>query len=175
MKIRILIILAITLMLFTGCTAFQPKDINTYSEFDSKANFDGYKTYMWLGAAEIVNDPSGAWEPPLFDVDMEVKFLIDRELRKRGLTENSSSPDLVLAFALGVNMDAMEIKVDPETKLEVLENVPQGGMVIIMVDAQTGFAIWAGVAEAEVQEHPTPDTQKARLDYAVTQLIKSIP
>ena len=163
------------IVLLAACATTPVKDISIDSDADPKANFSGYKTYTWLGSAAIVNDSSGLWEPPSFDADSEVKFLIDRELRGRGMSENDADPDLIVAFALAADMDALVTKVDPKTKLEILDNVPQGGLVIELIDSDTGYVIWVGVATAEVQQNPSDETIKARLDYAVSKLLKQIP
>ena len=165
----------IVLMLFAGCASVPTKDIKVNAQSDSKVNFSGYKTYVWLGAAAIVNDPHGQWEPPQFDADAEIKFLIDRELRKRGMSENKTSPDLVIVFAAGIDMEALGLKVDAKTKMDMIENVPQGGLVVVLVDSRSGFVIWIGMATAEVQESPNKQTVKARLDHAVTQMFKKLP
>jgi hypothetical protein len=165
----------IVLMLIAGCASVPTKDIQVDAQADPKANFSGYKTYAWLGAAAIVNDPYGQWEPPQFDADAEIMFLIDRKLRKRGMSENTVGPDLVIAFAAGIDMEALGLKVDTKTKMDMLENVPQGGLVVVFVDSGSGFVIWVGVATAELQENPDTQTVKARLDYAVTQLFKKLP
>ena len=165
----------IVFMLLAGCASVPTKDIQVDAQADPKANFSGYKTYAWLGAAAIVNDPHGQWEPPQFDADGEIKFLIDHELRKRGITENRAGPDLVIAFAAGIDMEALGLKVNTETKMDMLENVPQGGLVVVMIDSESGFVIWAGVATAENQESPDTQTVKARLDYAVTQMFNKFP
>jgi hypothetical protein len=165
----------IVLMLIAGCSSVPTKDIQVDAQADPKANFSGYKTYAWLGAAAIVNDPYGQWEPPQFDADAEIMFLIDRKLRKRGMSENTAGPDLVIAFAAGIDMEALGLKVDTKTKMDMLENVPQGGLVVVFVDSGSGFVIWVGVATAELQENPDTQTVKARLDYAVTQLFKKLP
>ena len=159
-----------TLLLLGGCASSVTKDIMVDTEVDPKANLGGYKSYAWLGSAAIVFDEKGQWEPPQFDADAEIKFLIDRELRAHGMSEDSVNPDLVIAYAAGIDMDSMEIKTDPENELEVLANVPVGALTVIMVDAETSMAVWAGVATAEVQENPTPETTKERLDYAVTKM-----
>ncbi len=168
-------VLIIALMLLAGCAPVPTKDIQVDVQSDPKANFSGYTTYTWLGAAEIVNDPHGQWEPPQFDADVEIMFLIDRELRKRGMSENTAGPDLVIAFAAGIDMEALGLKVDTKTKMEFLENVPQGGLVVVLVDSRSGFVIWIGVATAELQESPDMQTVKARLDHAVTQMFKKFP
>jgi len=165
----------IVLMLLAGCASVPTKDIQVDAQADPKANFSGYKTYAWLGAAAIVNDPHGQWEPPQFDADAEIMFLIDRELRKRGMSENTADPDLVIAFAAGIDMEALGLKVDTETKMDMLENVPQGGLAVILLDSESGLVIWVGVATAEIQESPDTQTVKARLDYAVTQMLKKLP
>ena len=162
-------------MLLAGCASVATKDIQVDTQADPKANFSGYKTYAWLGAAAIVNDPHGQWEPPQFDADGEIKFLIDRELRKRGMSENRAGPDLVIAFAAGIDMEALGLKVNTETKMDMLENVPQGGLAVVMIDSESGFVIWVGVATAEIQESPDTQTIKARLDYAMTQMFNKLP
>ena len=72
-------------------------------------------------------------------------------------------------------MDALESKVDPESKIETIANVPRGGLVIALIDGESGFVIWAGAATAEIQQSPDAKTVKARLDYTVTQLFQKLP
>ena len=158
-----------------GCTTVPTKDIKIDAQADPKANFSGYKSYAWLGSAAIVNDAFGQWEPPNFDADAEIKYLIDRELRKRGMSEDSANPDLIVAFAAGIDMDALDLKTDPKTKMDILSNVPKGGLVVMMADSESGFVIWAGVATAELQKNADEKTMKARLDYAVTKMLKKLP
>ncbi len=163
-------------MLFLGaCAMVKTDDIQINAEVDPKANFSGYKTYAWLGSASILNDPEGRWQPPSFDADTEIKFLIDRELRKRGMSESSVQPDMIVAFALGVDMDALELKIDKESKLETLENIPKGALVIVAVDSSTGFVIWVAEAEANVQQGISNEDSKNRLDYAISKMIGKMP
>lgn len=175
MNRKVLSLWFIVILFMAGCASVPTKDIKVDAQVDPKATFSGYKTYAWLGAAAIVNDPYGQWEPPQFDADAEIIFLIDRELRKRGMSENTTDPDLIVAFAAGIDMDALGLKVDPETKRDLLDNVPQGGLAVVLADSETGFAIWVGIATAEIQENPDTATVKARLDYAVTRMFKKLP
>ena len=167
-------ILATSLLLLAGCASSVTQDIKVEADSDPKANLAGYKSYAWLGAAAIVFDDQGRWEPPAFDADAEIKFLIDRELREHGMAESSSNPDMIVAFAAGIDMAAMEIKTDPESELKTLENVPAGALSVILIDAQTGLAVWAGVAKGEVQQNPDQEVTKQRLDYAVTEMFKEL-
>ena len=164
-----------TLFLISGCANSVTKDIMVETDSDPKANLSGYTSYAWLGSAAIVFDETGQWEPPEFDADAEIKFLIDRELRDHGMTEDSVNPDLVVAYAAGIDMDSMDIKIDPESEIETLENAPAGALIVIMIDAETGLAIWAGIATADVQENPTAETTKQRLDFAVSEMFSKLP
>jgi hypothetical protein len=82
---------------------------------------------------------------------------------------------MIVAFAAGIDMASMAIDIDPKSGLEVLENVPMGALTVILVDANTGLAIWGGVATAEIQQSPDQDTIKKRLDFAVTGMFKQLP
>ena len=156
-----------SILLAAGCVNSATKDIMVDTDADPKADFKGYTSYAWLGAAAIVNDPEGNWEPPEFDADAEIKFLIDRELRKHGMIESATNPDLIVAYAAGIDMAVMEIKIDPESYLETLRNVPMGALIVALIDDKTGLAIWGGVATAEIQESPGLDVvKKANPNFA---------
>ena len=174
LKNRILSLFTV-LLLVTGCATSVTKDISVDSDADPKTNFSAYNSYAWLGSATILYDDTGKWEPPNFDADAEVKFLIDRELRKRGMVEDSINPDMIVIFAAGVDMDAMQYKVDPQSDIDLLENIPLGALSVVLVDADTEIVIWAGLATAEIQQDPSSEVVKQRLDYAVTQMLKELP
>ena len=59
--------------------------------------------------------------------------------------------------------------------MEILSNVPKGALLVTLVDSDSGFVIWVGLAVADVQENPDAQTVKKRLDYAVTKLLKKLP
>jgi hypothetical protein len=164
----------VVMLLFAAC-ATAPTDIKVSAEADPKVNLSGYKTYAWLVSAKILNDPEGKWEPPQFDADAEIKWLIDRELRKRGIMEVTTNPDIIIGYAAGIDMEALELKENPETKMIMVENAPKGALALVFIDASTGFPIWAGVAEADIQENPSMDLVRKRLDYAVSEMFKLLP
>ena len=164
------------MLLIAGCATSPTKDIIVDAEADPKTNFSGYLSYSWLGSAAIVYDPEGKWEPPEFDADAEITFQIDRELRKRGMVEDTVNPDLFVGFAAGIDMSSMEIDIDPDSNLmTTLNNVPLGALTVVLVDANTGLAIWAGIATAEIQENPSQEVIKKRIEYAVNSMFKKLP
>ena len=150
MKKIILSILALTGLL-AGCATVPKDDITIETESDSRVNFSGYKTYAWLGSIDVLNDPHGHWKPPAFDADAEIVFLVDNALRQRGMSEVNNNPDMLVAYAAGVDMEAFKVKQNPETKLTSLENVPQAALVVMLFDPQTEFVTWAGIATGEMR------------------------
>lgn len=161
-------------LIISGCVTVPTSDIEIETGADPKANFKAYKTYAWLGSAQILNDPQGTWEPPGFDADEIITAVIDRELTKRGKVETESYPDLLVAYALGVDMATIKIKKDKAANVEVLENVPSGALAVLLIDPDTEFVVWAGVAVAEIQNHGD-EIAKKRLNYALTQMFKELP
>ena len=172
---RLALAIAISLsVIVSGCATFPKDDIEIATEADPKTNFSGYKTYAWLGAAAILNDPEGKWEPPGFDADSFITAVVDRELTKRGMAETSKYPDMLVAYALGVDTEMMKFQEDSQADVSVLENVPSGELVIVMMDPETEFVTWAGVAVAELQNQGD-EIAKQRIDYAITQMFKQMP
>jgi hypothetical protein len=169
---KALLSFSVVLLLLAGCVNSVTKDIVVETGTDPRISFAGYSTYSWLGSASIVYDPEGQWEPPQFDADAEIKFLIDRELRKAGMTEAAANPDMIVAFAAGIDMSLMEIKIDPESNLSKLENVPMGALTVILIDANTGLATWGGIATGEIQQSPDQEIVRQRLDFAVSSMFK---
>ena len=75
----------IVTVLFLSACATLTKDIDVRSETAPGVNLANYKSFAWVASAEIINDPQGNWEPPNFDADAEIKFLLLKELRDKGL------------------------------------------------------------------------------------------
>lgn len=147
-------------------------DIKVETHASPDINYSAYKTYTWAGSAQIVFDPIGQWEQPTLDTDEEVRFVVNRELRARNIFQVESNPDLLVAFAAGVDTTTLELKEDPDSEEKVLTNVPKAALVIVLIDARTGYVVWTGFATAEVQEQQTIENIRARIDYAVSQIFK---
>ena len=162
----------LTTFALSGCATLT-SDITVETETYPDVDFSRYKTYAWLGGGEIVYDPIGQWEQPTLDTDEEVRFLVNRELRKHGLTPVTKNPDLFIAYAAGVDMTALELKENPETKRHALTNVPRAALLIAMVDARSGYLVWLGYATGNVQKQQSIDNIRKRIDYAVTQIFRS--
>jgi hypothetical protein len=174
-KFRYDVLIGFTALMIAACATVPTSDIKVETETAPGADLTSYKTYAWLAAAKIVNDPAGHWEPPQFDADAEIKWLIDREMRARGINEVSSFPDMFVAFVAGIDMAQLELKEDPKTKIEVLKNAPKGALAVLFIDGATGDPVWAGAAVGDVKGDRPAEEMKARLDYAVKQMFRKLP
>ena len=161
--------------LILGCANPMTSDISIETETNPRASFKGYKTYSWIGTAAILNDPEGRWEPPAFDADAEITFLINRELRARGKVESQVDPDMLVFYGAGIDMESVEIKIDKASDMEQIVNVPRGALTVILIDGESEFAIWGGVATAEVKQDPNPDIVRKRLAYAIEKMFARLP
>jgi len=162
----------IAIIASSGCTTLT-SDINIETHDNPEINYDAYNTYAWAGSAQIVFDPVGQWEQPTLDTDEEVRFVINRELRKRGINQVDKNPDLLVGFAAGVDTTAMELKEDPKSQDQILTNIPKASLVIALIDAHTGYVVWLGYATANAQPQQTIENIRARIDYAVSEIFKS--
>ena len=169
------ILAGVLVLSVTACATTVTKDIEVKAQAAPGVKLDTFRSYAWLAAAKIVNDPAGQWEPPNFDADAEIKWLIDRELRKRGVREVAVNPDMFVAFVAGVDMLALELKEDPRQKMDVLKNSPKGALAVLFIDAVSGEIVWAGAASGDVKRQRPSEEVKKRLDYAVSRMFMDMP
>lgn len=169
MKINRLL-LTLAAVLFLSACATLTKDIEVRSEAAPGVDLASYKSFAWIASAAIVNDPDGNWEPPEFDADAEIKFLLLKELRDKGLVETSTNPDLLLVFAAGVDMENLEYVEDPKSKLSSLEEIPKGALLVVMVDPETRHPVWAGTARGDIESGRSNEEVRKRLAFAVRKM-----
>lgn len=164
--------LVILLLLLNGCASVT-NDIVIDSKASPGSKFDSYKTYAWLGKMSLLRDPDKKWQPPKMNIAGDIKYLIDRELRRKGVHNELTAPDLAVAFSVGVDMEAMQLKADPQTNADILKNIPKAALVVALIDTKTKYVVWLGKATAEVQNSKDVEVVRKRLDYAVREMFKS--
>jgi hypothetical protein len=163
---------AFIFFLISSCTTLTG-DITVRVHEATDVNFDSYKSYAWAGSAEVVFDPIGQWEQPTLDTEEEFKFNINSELREQGLIEVATAPDLLVAFVAGVDMVNLKLVENPDSEKKVLIPVPKSALVVALIDANSGYTIWMGTAEGNVQPQQTIANIRARIQYAVHEMFKS--
>lgn len=169
MKFHHFLLTALTVLFLSGCASLT-KDIEVRSETAPGVNLANYQSFAWVASAEIVNDRHGNWEPTGFDADAEIKFLLLKELRNKGLKETTRNPDLLLIFAAGVNMNNLELVKDPNSTISTLEEVPKGALLVAMIDPATRHPVWAGTARGDVKSGRSDEDVRKRLAFAVEKM-----
>ncbi len=164
--------LILSALLLVSCVSIT-NDIETRTLTNPDVNYSNYQTYSWGGSAKIVFDPIGQWEQPTLSTDEEVKFNINKELRNRGLFEVYNDPDLIVIFAAGIDMTTLELKEDPASEKKILKNIPKASLLIALIDATSGYTVWLGYAEGEIQEQQSIENIRTRIEYAVHEMFKN--
>lgn len=170
------IITLASLLLAAGCgPKAQTSDIKTQVAADETVKFAGYKTYTWFAGVGMVRDDTGKWDDGDLDIAAELKFLIDKSMRERGMNESSSNPDLFIGFLVVADLNQLKQITDRGGKVTSIEGVGESALVIELIDAKTERTVWVGAAAADARTGRSNDEVKARLNYAVTELFKGLP
>ena len=148
-------------------------DIQFYTAKDPAVDVSAFHTYAWVSMEGALRDPNGEWSAPDMNVAKEIAFLVDRELRARGMTEVKENPDVLVAYAVVVDMEAQKLLQDKDNNMNIVATVPQNALFVAFVDPTSGEAVWVGAASGEVQPNPSVDLVKKRLDYAVTKIVSA--
>ena len=161
------IMVALAIVGFSGCTS--TSDIEVEALTSTKVNLDGYKTYEIIEESGMVTDTQRSDN---MDIDAEIKQMINTELAKKGKMAVVQDPDFYVAYAAGTDMDAIEEKVNKEGQV-TLHNRPASGILLILIDADTGAIIGLSSAEGEAKNLPAKEVKK-RLSYAIKKMLGEI-
>ncbi len=173
---KICFILTVAMILTTSACATVTNDIHVEARTDPMISLSNYKTYAWLESAKIAYDPQGKWEPQQLDIDAQLKFLINQQLHDINLLQVKTNPDLYVTFSLGLEVENLEIKKNPDTDIDILESTPKGALYVILIDAVTSYPAWVGKALGDVKRHPpSMDEAEKRLDFAVYRMFTLYP
>jgi len=161
------VMIALVITGFSGCTS--TSDIEVEALTSEKVNLDGYKTYEIIEGSGMVTD---AHRSDNLDLDTEMKQMINAELAKKGKIPVVKDPDFYVAYVAGTDMDAIEEKINKDGQ-KILHDRPTTGMVLILIDADTGAIIGLSAAAAEVKNLPAKEAKK-RLNYAIKKMLSGI-
>lgn len=155
----------------TGCASNDlHKDVELEAVANANVNLSGYKSYAWLMGADVLYDPDRQWQSRGIDYDAEVRFFINQELRDKGLKENNFKPELAVVYGLGVNMKSQRLVHDDAKNIDEIKNVPEGGIVIALVDVKMKKPVWIGRAKGALQNNNTIEQDEQRIKYVLSEL-----
>lgn len=172
---RSLVLLAFLAFCSLACSKVPTSDIRTQVAMNPKIQFSAMKSYDWSEGLGVLVDETATWQGPGFNAAEEVRFLVDENLRARGMVQ-SDTPDLYVTFLIVANVQQLHTVKDAQGQaLDRLEGVGEGALVIELIDARTGQTVWLGGAEAELRTGYTDDQRRKRLSYAVSELLAQLP
>ncbi len=160
-------IVALMIVGFTGCVS--TSDIQVEALQSEKVNLDGYKTYEIIEGSGIID---GTMRTDNLDLNAELEQIINTELAQKGKTRVTKDPDFYVAYAAGTDMEAVKEKLDAAGKMRI-EKSPEAGMILILIDAETGMIIGISTAQGEVKGLPAEETKK-RLNYTIKKMLSSL-
>lgn len=174
MKLRKIGLLAL-LALAPGCASSTLYEgIQTSAVADPKTNLKAVHTYEWAIGASIMRDTTASWQAPNFDVNDELGFLIEKELRDKGLRPVNKEPDVYVAFLIVANVEQAKLVRDKAGDLN-LENDSAGALVIELMDPTSLKPVWRGAVVAPVRDDISDDQRRERFAYAVHEVLAKLP
>jgi hypothetical protein len=156
-------------LLMAGCGGSSAR---TGVDYDPKVNFRDYRTYSWRNGTPSANSL----------MDQRIIRSIERELRRKGLQEVSSGGDLRVAYHLSFDR-RLEIFSwdylsgpywsDTWSRRTEVRAVPEGLLVVDLIDGRRNQLVWRGVATDELTESETD--MESRIGYVTAELFEDYP
>lgn len=156
------------------------------STYDRSVDFQIYRTFALL-EPEMANTSA---DPNLFEplLDRRVRDAIAAELVKKGLTPDSESPDLLVAYDVSVAQDPATASpefgyaywfgyrynyatADFPGYRPVAQYTP-GTMLIDLISASTNELVWRGVAEGDII---VTQTDESRIRRSIISILSQYP
>jgi len=165
------------LFITSGCATLT-SDIEVEGRTDPMVELITYETYAWIEPDHALYDPEGRWEAQSVDINAEVKWLVDRELRSLNMIEvkgDQVEPDLYVTFTIRSDLSNFELQTQPYFLRNKEEYSPKAELSVVLVDGVTGFIAWVGKATANVTAQPKAKQLRKRLDYTVYKLFELYP
>lgn len=166
---------------FAACSS-----INVTSDYDPEYNFTKMKNYRWASAKEL-NPNDVLTQHPL--VYKRIQDAVDRVLKTKGynLVEDDNFDFVILAHA--GSKEKMRVHqtggsyyrgwYDPwwgsyggQTTVSYYE---EATLVLDIVSWENKELAWRGTATATVDENPTPESMKEKIDNVVAKILANFP
>jgi len=160
------------LILLSSTLAFAQK---TEIDFDRKADFANYHTYMW---EKSPNPAKGEWDQRIVDA-------IDKQLEAKGLKKVDANPDMWVVYSNSVKDEKQVVGggyglspswgwnngTGPAFHSTFITKV--GTLVVELADTKNKQALWRGSVSNTIYDNTNKNIKN--LDKSVTKLFKDYP
>ena len=155
-------------------------------DYDPDANFASLKTFDWMkqSAKASVGVKEALARNTL--LDKRIKNAVNRQLTAKGLKQDSSNPDFVIAYHVGV-----EDKINNQdwgysyavrgrywgvrTRDVQVHQYKEGTLILDFVDAKTKELLWRATGSGVAKENPTPAEVEKSINKAIAKFLENFP
>jgi hypothetical protein len=176
MKTRNLCFLILLAVGMTSCS----DNLRVKSDYDRQTNFNQYKTYDWLSTPdiELKNNPLIYNEL----TDKRIKTAVNRLLPGRGVSLNTTGPDLKIHYHLVVE-DRTIVRPNlygsyssPYWSRNQVSSYPfrEGTLILDLMDAHNNALVWRGWT-INILEGNDIELSEDRINQAVARILETFP
>ena len=151
-------------------------------DFDRGADFNRYRTYAWLSAAQ---QTTGDKRLDSSLVNARIRAAVDAQLRMKGyLASQNGPPDFLIAYHAGMK-DLMKGASTQNyigdrahgtfTTISDVQPYHEGTLTIDIVDAASRQLIWQASATADVEQGLSPEERDSRIKNVVRAMLAHFP
>ena len=155
-------------------------------DYDPDANFASLKTFDWMkqSAKASVGVKEALARNTL--LDKRIKNAVNRQLTAKGLKQDSSNPDFVIAYHVGVE-DKINIQDwgysyavrgrywGVRTRDVQVHQYKEGTLILDFVDAKTKELLWRATGSGVAKENPTPAEVEKSINKAIAKFLENFP
>jgi len=153
-------------------------------DWDRDADFAAYRTYAWLNVPTTAVGDAQAARSKNTLLDKRIKSAVDGEMKNRGFSIDTESPQLLAVYHVGVqdkvNVTDWGYRYSYDyygwggRNIDVYQYT-EGTLILDFIDAQTKELVWRGAATATLADNPTPEKAEARIQQAVDGILAKYP
>jgi len=166
-------ILFAALLLFGSSACTSTRDIDVQTVTNEKVNLKGYKTYTILEESGVLEiNSQGDIQKGDQEIASFIEDSINKELKKSGKIAVTKNSDFLVAYIGGTDKDKVNVYIDKKERM-VIEDAPEAGLLLILIDTKTGRLLRVAEAEGEMKSLPLNE-RKTRIEYAISKLLKEI-
>ncbi len=189
------VILLSIIFFISGCSS-----LNLITDYDETINFTQLKTYAWHKANEH-NENSNHYLNVNHIMDQRIRSLIDQELKNKGLTKSSITPDFLVNYSIvvedrtdiqtynnyngyypgfrygasfgtyGQHMN-MSYSSGSDTQITYYQ---QGTLIIDVINPKTDQLMWRGAADGRLPKNANKQEQDKLIQKYITKILSSFP
>lgn len=182
----LIVLTAVTLLIISGCSG-----IRVGQDYSPDVSFSGYRTYDWDPSVQEIPDRTKVESPLVLE---RIKNAIEQNLAEKGWTQNSTSPDCLLAYSYIVESKLSSTRSSPRVGIIMggmmgksargsvsvgtgydIEQHDQGQVLVDILDVKTGKLLWRGSGTFREEYISEPEKMTKKINETVRKILNQFP